>query len=68
VTEKTYNSKNLNAQIAVLEATVKDAVAKEPPRRAAASGPPGGGKKTDLRDFIAKRTDSVSPSSTASRG
>jgi len=28
------------------------------PRRAAAR-PPGGGKKTDLRDFIAKRTDSV---------
>ena len=56
LTETTCNTKNMHAQIALMEATIKDAVAKEPAQK---GGGPGGSKKPDVRDFVAKRSESV---------
>ena len=58
LTQTTFNAKAMQAQIALLEATIKDALAKEPAQKGFGFGP-GGGKKVDLRDFVAKRADSV---------
>jgi spore coat protein H len=57
LTETTCNTKNMHAQIAFMEATIKDAVAKEPAQKGGGFGP--GGKKPDVRDFVAKRSESV---------
>ena len=60
LTEKAFSPKEMNASIAMLEATIKDALAKEPTQKGGgfAFGGPGG-KKQDLRDFVKKRADSV---------
>ncbi|MSU79509.1 MAG: hypothetical protein EXS16_15635 [Gemmataceae bacterium] len=61
LTEKAFNAKIMMDKIEKLEAVVKDAIAKEPPSpsKGFGFGPPGGMGKQDLRNFIAKRTDSV---------
>ena len=59
LTEKAFNAKIMGEKIEKLELIVKDAIAKEPASKGSGFGPPGGMGKQSLRDFIAKRTDSV---------
>jgi spore coat protein H len=62
LTEGAFSPKAMNATIAQLEKTIKEAVAKEPVQKGGFGigfGPPGFGKKDDLKNFIAKRGESV---------
>jgi spore coat protein H len=55
--ESDYSPKALRTQIAILQTTVKDALAKEPPLKG--TGFMMGGPKPDLSKFVAKRAESV---------
>lgn len=58
LTAGALSPKGMNKTITVLQATIKEPLAKEPPSKGG-FGPPGAGKKLDLREFVAKRTESV---------
>jgi len=58
LTATVFSEKEMNALIAVMEATIKDALAKEPQQKGFGFGP-AGGKQANLRDFIKKRNESV---------
>lgn len=60
LTNGAFRLEVLKGQIAQLEATVKEAIAQEPAGKAIGFGfGPPGGKKQDLRDFVARRAESV---------